>query len=125
MHPLVDGFYKGRAVLKKRAIGQYFDNDKKPKAACYTGAIYYGLYKKTSVAPVIDMVADGYTVFRAWAEPPCDCDSENVGTIAGILIHLNDFHDGRQFSDQKITDWLIIALNNNYPTREALENASI
>jgi hypothetical protein len=124
MHPLIDGFYKGRAIIKKRAVNAFFDNTKKPKAACYIGAAYYGLHGKTTENPVVqELVEEGYDVLRRWAEPPCDCDLDNCGTIAGIIVHLNDAHEGRSFPDQKITDWLTIAVQNNYPTQEALNNA--
>lgn len=121
MHVLVDAHYKGRAKLPKRAVDEFFDSVKKPKAACYLGCIYYGIHNKASDGMVVqELVDEGYDVLRRWAEPPCDHDLENAGTIAGILIHLNDMHDGRQMKEQQITDWFIIALNNNYASFEEL-----
>lgn len=126
MHALIDNHYKGRSVIKKRAVNTFFDSVKKPKAACYIGAIYYGLHGKTTDQPVVqELVDEGFEELRRWAEPPCDHDLDNCGTIAGIIIHLNDDHDGRTFSDQKITDWLNLALAKNYPTMEALINANV
>jgi hypothetical protein len=108
MHPLVDAFWQGRGKLKKTK-NKYFDNDKKPKAACAIGAIYYGLYKMTSDMPVIKISQD-YPDIHKWVPVPCGHDSEG-GTISAILIHLNDGHDAHTFSDQKIAEWLEGALN--------------
>ncbi len=102
MHPFIDGFYKGRAKLKK-GTGKYFDNIDNPKKACYVGAMYYGLYGKTSVALLTDFVRD-YPDIRKMVSCPCEHDKE--GTIVSILIHLNDLHSTHQWNDAKITKWL-------------------
>ena len=125
MHALIDGHYKGRSQIKRRAVGTFFDNTNKPKAACWLGAAYYGLHNKTTDKPIVqELVDEGYDILRRWAEPPCDHDLDNCGTIAGIIVHLNDEHDGRQFSDQKITDWLNVALGKNYSTMEEMIRAN-
>lgn len=125
MHALIDGFHKGRSQIKKRMIDKFYDNPAKPKAACYWGAVYYGLHGKATDKPIIqELVDEGFPELRCYAEPPCDHDLDNAGTIAAIVIHLNDWHDSRQMSEQQITDWLTIALQNNYPSMKALHDAN-
>lgn len=124
MHPLVDAFYKGRATLK-RGRGEFFDDDAKPKKACYVGAIYYGLYKTARVpenSAVPLAIERDWPQFRYWTNAPCGCDKEG-GLISAILVHLNDAHDAREWGDKKISDWLesVYAGNTCYSTKEAFD----
>lgn len=108
MHPLVDAFYKGRGKFKKHRK-EFFDDLKRPKAACHLGAIYYGLFKKvtnTGVTVGSDLYGE-YPEIRGWVKKaPCEHDDGEGGTVAGILVHLNDEHDGRSWPDEKIASWL-------------------
>lgn len=104
MHPLVDAFWQGRDKCKKKVVGKYFDNVKKPKLACHLGAVYYGLYHNTEVN--IDLLHEWYPEIRQLVPVPCTDTGETVGWISSILIHLNDAHDGREWSDKKVAAWL-------------------
>lgn len=114
MHALVDAFWQGRNKLKKQRRA-YFDNYKKPKAACALGAVYYGLYKKTQEEFLGVAIAKEYPEIRYWTKVPCEHD--DVGLVSSILIHLNDDHDARSYPDEKIADWLEGALKDATPNR--------
>jgi hypothetical protein len=103
MHPLADAFIQGRAKLKKNTE-KYFDDPKKPKKACYMGAMYYGLTGKPTDQNCSVLMANDWPQLHKMVTPPCSCDT--TGYVSSILIHLNDFHDGREWSDKKITDWM-------------------
>lgn len=102
MHALVDAFIKGRAALKKDT-GLFFDDEKKPKKACYVGAVYYGLYGKPSDTVMTQLSMD-WPQIRKWVAAPCGHDDEG-GYISAILIHLNDEHSTKEWNDKRITEW--------------------
>jgi hypothetical protein len=113
MHPLVDAFWKGRAVLK-RTSGVYIDDIDKPKKSDTIGAIAYGLFSK-SKNPVIRLKEE-WPQISYWAAVPCEHDTE--GTIIAILIHLNDVHS-KEWTDKKIADWLeLVFAGKAYPSKE-------
>ena len=109
MHPLVDYFWKGREVLKKNQ-GEFFDNPKRPKKACFIGAIYYGIHKKGLDGDgndVIFAIANDYPQIREYVHAPVPCGHDDEGgLISAILVHLNDNHTGHDWPDKKIAEWL-------------------
>ena len=114
MHPLVDGFIKGRAKLKKN-IGEYFDNPEKPKKACFVGAMFYGMGGgKGDWTNIAGLIKRDWPQLHAWVIPPCGCDPEG-GYISSILIHLNDVHPTKEWNDEKILTWFksVIEANEN------------
>jgi hypothetical protein len=104
MHPLTDAFIQGRAKFKKKEIGLYFDRVKNPRTACHLGAIYYMVYGHTT-GDVIELLKD-FPELHKMVPMPCDDLSEKEGHISSILIHLNDDHDGRSWSNEKVSEWL-------------------
>jgi hypothetical protein len=70
-----------------------------------------------------NLIYDQWPQIRYWASVPCGCDREG-GTIASILIHLNDEHDARMWSDKKISEWLDATFDGKaYPSREEYDKA--
>lgn len=111
MHPLVDFYYKGRAELKP-LTGEYFDSIKKPKKACFIGAIYYGIHKKTLEEDVPFAIAAEYPQIRGWYSLPAPCGHDDEGgLISAILVHLNDEHTRHEWPEKKIAEWLEQALS--------------
>lgn len=111
MHPLVDAFWQGRTKFKK-TTGKYFDNTKKPRAACHLGALYWGMYKETSgEGKLVTLNNDWPEVIEKMIPIPCEHTESEVGNVSGILIHLNDVHDGRSWPDKKVAEWLEGALS--------------
>lgn len=104
MHVIVDAFWQGRNRFKNKVKGSYFDDQKKPKAACHLGAIYWATFKSTTVKE--DDLAEFYPEIRGMVEVPCEDTEEKIGWVSSILIHLNDDHDKRTFSDEKVAEWL-------------------
>jgi len=112
VHPLTDAFIKGRAKFKK-ITGKYYDNNKKPKAACDYGAMYWGVYG----VPYMDegimegggIIANDFPELRKIVPLPCGetVRGHTDGEIRSVLIHLNDEHDGRSgWTDEKKAQWL-------------------
>lgn len=114
MQPLVDGFLKGRAVLKKKIIGSYFDSYNKPKKCCHLGAVIFGIYGK---AEIPDNLNKDFPEIWKMVPIPCEhqYDEEHRddprGQIGAILIHLNDKHTAHSWPDKKVADWLESALS--------------
>lgn len=126
MHPLVNYFWQGRSVLKRQKDA-YFDDAEKTKKSDYVGAIYYGIFKKgyKESSFVVDAINSDWPQIRYWTDVPCGCDSEG-GRIASILIHLNDDHDARQWSDKRISEWLDATLDGKaYPSKEEYDKTHL
>lgn len=122
MHALVDAFVKGRAA-HKRGTEEYFEGKGLKVKSCAVGAIYYGLYGKIPDGPpsvIPTTIAGDWPQFRNFMTLiPCEhreiatYEGEfskaefdgDKGNIAGILIHLNDFHFA-DWKDKKIQEWL-------------------
>lgn len=105
MHPLVDAFIKGRAKTKK-CTDAYFEKKGKTYRSCAVGAIYYGFFEKFPESPnlvVPDKIFAQNEDIKKMVEVPCEHD--DTGTVLGILIHLNDYHD-KEWKDADIQKWL-------------------
>jgi len=113
MHPLVDAFWQGRQKFKK-GTGKYFDSTRKPKAACHLGALYWGMYKEIPGEGKLVLLNNDWPEISKPAAVPCEHKDETpIGDISGILIHLNDEHDGRSWPDKKVAEWLETALKED------------
>lgn len=114
MHVIVDAFWQGRNRFRNKKVGAYFDDLKKPKAACHLGAVYYGTFKKTAsnVSALIEMYPELHKMVKLPCAP-CNDTAETEGTISAIMIHLSDSHDKRSWPDEKIASWLETVLSDD------------
>lgn len=114
MHVLVDAFWKGKNRFPNKISDRYFDDLKKPKAACHLGAVYYGYTKKTSSSAAIELLRDFPELHNMVPLPcaPCVSTPETEGYVSAIIIHLSDHHTKRDWPDDKVAAWLETALTN-------------